>query len=72
MLTLGPYATLGLYVAAIWIFIISGAFLCVLVGWLGSKWHRRKGRKCPECDYMSDPVDVLTHHTLEHWDHDRE
>lgn len=68
MLGFDQFTNLVLLVTAIWLFIITAAFLCVVVGWLGSKWHRHKGRKCPECDYMGDRIDVWTHHTLEHWE----
>lgn len=67
MLGFDQFTNLVLLVTAIWLCIITAAFLCVAVSWLGSMWHRHTGRQCPECDYHADQADMLIHRTLEHW-----
>lgn len=66
MVTLGPYAQLGIIAAGTWIVIFSVALACILVGNTGAWIARRSGRRCPICDYQDKPVDVAIHHALEH------
>lgn len=66
MLTIGPYAQLGLIVAGLWIFVIGLAVLCIIAGAAGQRSARRRGRQCPECDYRGDSIDMLIHRVLEH------
>jgi hypothetical protein len=66
VLTLGPYAQLGLAVAALWLFVITLALVCIAAGMVGDRIAHRSGRKCPCCDYRGDPVEVVIHHALDH------
>ena len=67
MVTLGPYAQLGLIVAGFWLFWISLAVACIVAGMAGQRIARRSGRQCPDCDYRaSKPVDMAIHHALDH------
>lgn len=66
MLTFGPYAQLGLIVTGFWLFTVSLALVCIVAGTVGDRIARRHGRKCPDCDYRSGPVDMTIHRIQEH------
>lgn len=55
-----------LVLAGLWLFVGSFALACVIIGGIGQRLARRRGRQCPECDYRGDPVEMLIHRTLEH------
>ena len=66
MVTLGPYAQLGLIVAGFWLFVISFSVACIVAGMAGARIARRHGHQCPDCDYRAGPVDMAIHHALDH------
>lgn len=66
MVTLGPYTQLGIVIAGFWLFTISLALACIVAGTIGAWVACRSGRKCPDCDYRGDPVEISIHHALDH------
>ena len=66
MVTLGPYTQLGVVLAGFWLFTISLVLACIVAGAIGERIARRRGRKCPDCDYRANPVDMAIHHALDH------